>query len=332
MSILQVSRKLCLVVASFALPRTGLAAKDDYRDDRKACGKWYPSEVENICHHNFPSATSEKTWIMLFSSNHCIECVKVQSTFVDWAKKLQQDPSIRVGVVNCYYQKNYKTLCHPRFEVQALPTLRIIRKGEWKNDGKQRHDVTDINNQIISYALSSSECPAEQEPLIENTPLVPLCQTRFPGSDTITTWMVVYHSKNSDASLFKAARQVALELGNVENIELTEDEKTWQSLKKKDRLDLISKQYSVKLQMPRQGWPLGSGALVYMGAICCDCNSNEEGFCKQMMNGYTGPLPAIGWSQNGQQKNIEFLVQTPWALMEYAMIQLGFAFKSPVEL
>mmetsp|Transcript_34853 Transcript_34853/g.62766 ORF Transcript_34853/g.62766 Transcript_34853/m.62766 type:complete len:154 (+) Transcript_34853:3-464(+) len=136
--------------------------------------------------------------------------------------------------------------------------------------------------------------------------------------------MVLYHTKSSDPSLFKVARQVALELGNVENIDLTAEEKKWERLKKTERLLEIEKTYSFSVEMPRQGGPLGSGALVYVGAICCDCNSVEEGFCKEMMKGYTGPLPAVGWSKDGEQRNIEFLVQTPWAMMEYAITQLGF--------
>mmetsp|Transcript_88229 Transcript_88229/g.156211 ORF Transcript_88229/g.156211 Transcript_88229/m.156211 type:complete len:337 (-) Transcript_88229:52-1062(-) len=327
MAVLQVFLKPCLIWASCALMRAGVARAydddEDYLDDSLACNKWYPGEVENVCHQNFPNASSEKTWVMLFSSHACPDCSQVVRGFVNWARNLRKDPSVRVGVVNCYYAKNYNSLCFPRHQIDALPTLRIIQKGKWSKDGKKKHNSQDIDA-LITESLYEIDCPNEAEALLANTPLVPLCEKRFPGRETITTWMVLYYTKSTADSLLQVARQVAVELGNVEKIELTPEEKKWERLKKTDRLNMIKTKYSLNLEMPRQGGPGGSGALVYMGAICCDCNSADEGFCKEMMRGYTGSMPAVGWSKNGEQSNIDFVVKSDWALMEYAITQLGY--------
>lgn len=293
---------------------------EDYKDDTKACVTWYPKPVENICYSNFPEKTSDTFWIMLFSSHACHHCSSVVKGFANIAKMQKNTPGVRVGVVNCYYAKNYRELCAPH-KVDALPTLRIIDHGKYDVPRKPRHTMAEIE-QLVSEALSSGTCP-EAVPGSSRS-AVPVCKSRFPASDKTSRWLVLFYAKENAASLLSIVEQVSVELGNT-GADVTSK---WGVITKRDRLLAIKDQYGLSMDLPAEG-PFGKRELVKVGTMCCDCDAEQQAFCSEKLGADTS-LPVVAWFEEGVQRETERL-QDPASgatalqagLMEYAMSQLG---------
>lgn len=294
----------------------GVLSNDrDYEDDSRACNKWYTPPVEHICHNNFPSPDSDKLWIMLFSSHACVECKPLEKPFAKWAKQLKNDPSIRVAVVNCYYAKNYNELCYPRHGVEALPVLRFIENGTFEApDKKIRHTKQDLNAFITARLEAREPCPQDSHG-VSSSVVVPLCRNRFPWKDTATGWMVIYYTKSNAELLMNAAREVSEDLGNTET-----------RSQKRHRLSAIQQKYSfTTMKTPEEGF-YGSKPLASIGALCCDCSSTQELFCKELLGSYDVQPPAIEWFENGKRKGFESGAadqMTSIVLMEYTLEHLG---------
>eukprot|EP00930_Biecheleria_cincta_P091017 TRINITY_DN80500_c0_g1_i1.p1 TRINITY_DN80500_c0_g1~~TRINITY_DN80500_c0_g1_i1.p1 ORF type:complete len:324 (-),score=38.29 TRINITY_DN80500_c0_g1_i1:177-1148(-) len=287
---------------------------EDYKDDTKACRTWYPKAVENICHSNFPEATSDTLWIMLFSSHACHHCSSVVKGFANIAKMQKNNPGVRVGVVNCYYAKNYRELCLPH-KVDALPTLRIIDNGKFDVPRMPRHTMAEID-QLVNEAMSSRTCP-EAVPGSSRS-AVPLCRMRYPSSDTNSRWLVLFYSKENAGPPLSIAEQVSVELGNAGGTEKTSD---WSDMTKRDRLLAIKGKYSLSIDLPGEG-PFGKRELVKVGTMCCDCNSEQQAFCSEKL-GADNSLPVVAWFEEGVQRETERMQDSASGLMEYAMSQLG---------
>lgn len=283
---------------------------EDYKDDTKACVSWYPKSVENICYNNFPQPTSDTLWIMLFSSHACYHCSSVVKGFASIAKMQQNTPGVRVGVVNCYYAKNYHDLCFPH-KVDALPTLRIIDNGKYDVPRKPRHTMAEIE-ELVSAALSSRTCPEAVPGSSRST--VPVCKVRFPASDTTSRWLVLFHAKENAAPLLSLAEQVADELGNAAGTK-------WSGMTKRDRLLAIKDKYGLSIELPGEG-PFGKREIVKVGTMCCDCDTEQQAFCSEKL-GADNSLPVVAWFEEGVQRETERMQDSASGLMEYALSQLG---------
>mmetsp|Transcript_147110 Transcript_147110/g.409828 ORF Transcript_147110/g.409828 Transcript_147110/m.409828 type:complete len:333 (-) Transcript_147110:188-1186(-) len=317
---------LALVVHAGALVGVvrALSEDDDYKDDSKACTRWYPKPVQNICHENFPNKTSEKLWIMLFTSHACIHCREVVPGFVELAKELQSDPSVGVGVVNCYWQKNYRSLCSPHL-IDALPSVRLIEKGNFGPKNKGRHTWEDINS-LVREKLGGRDSCQGVVPDLQGSAVVPLCKRRFPGANEEGAWAVVYFSKSSasHSRLLDAAKEAAQELGNAA---MSGAGAEWARMKRRDRLLAIRDTHGLGVSVPEEG-PLGYDSLAKVGAVCCDCDAAEVDFCRQMLGSDSddavASMSVVAWIEGGELQDAQGIEEAAPALMEYALSQLGF--------
>eukprot|EP00440_Ansanella_granifera_P015982 gb/GFBE01017362.1/.p1 GENE.gb/GFBE01017362.1/~~gb/GFBE01017362.1/.p1 ORF type:complete len:318 (+),score=69.79 gb/GFBE01017362.1/:1-954(+) len=309
-------RWLLLVSCASALAgfaRAKVDDDDDYKDDSKACSKWYPAPVEHICHENFPKPTTEKLWIMLFSSHSCYKCKFLVDTMVKLAKEFKNDPSIGVGVVNCYWRKNYRELCHPKHKVESLPSLRIIENGKFLTYSSGIDQTAEGLERLVRQKLAArAQCASGV--FTSTSAAQPLCSGRFPQQGDKQKWLVVYYSKTGAASgnLESVVNTLAEALGHSDEEKITQ----------RDRLVKLARAHDVEVKLPKHGLTRKE-PLANVGAVCCDCTPKDQSFCKQQL-GDDATLPTSAWVVDGELREVQVIQESVSELVEYALSNLGF--------
>lgn len=304
-----------------------IADDQDYLDDAKACQEFLPKPVRNFCYKDFPGKHSPKLLLILFTSHACFHCGLVKRPFVELASRLQDNPGVVVGAVNCYFHANYHALCTER-QVDGLPSLRIIERGahnateeRGSNGQYPRHSPEDVDRLVKAALEQQPACPRAAAHADDGA-VVPLCAGRFPSEGNVgVTWLVVFYSRESPSELLRSSSAVSLHLGNAAKLGGGAE---WQRRKKRDRLLAIGKEYGVKLAPPADG-PYGYGSFAKVGAVCCDCDAQQGAFCADAVAGGQAPtLPLAAWVKDGQQVAVEAVEETRASLMEFALARLGF--------
>lgn len=152
---------------------------------------------------------------------------------------------------------------------------------------------------------------------------IPLCDAHYPDDKAKSSWLVLFYRKElmSDGEKIKdSMNRVAIDLGN----EPPEKSKTLKKPAKKQRARIkdLAEKYEFEAKIPKKGLEdKGKEALLKVGAVCCNCDSDEQKLC-------VGKEAGIRMVRPGEEERLmpggEAGAGDSDELMKWTMGQLGF--------
>lgn len=171
----------------------------------------------------------------------------------------------------------------------------------------------------------SQKCPKGIFGSLVKDAAIPLCDSHYPDDKAKSSWLVLFYRKELDgdtlgAKVKESLNRVAIDLGN----EPPEKSKTLKKPSKKQRARIkdLAEKYEFDAKIPKKGLEdKGKEALLKVGAVCCNCDADEQKLC-------AGKEDGIRLVRPGEEERVmpggEAGAGDSDQLMKWTMGQLGF--------
>jgi len=131
-----------------------------------------------------------------------------------------------------------------------------------------------------THTAGSHKCEKGPFESLSKDATIPLCDAHYPDDKAKSAWLILFYKKDAEHGLkvHDKMNRVAVDMGN----EPPEKSKALKKLKKQRvRIKDLAEKYEFEAKIPKKGLDeKGKEALLKVGAVCCDCGSEEEKLCE----------------------------------------------------